>query len=79
MEDAATAKACAFHAGLLLAGQVGCNRLAVESDYMEVIETMQNGGNSLGAAAVIHEESVATRPNNMDLVYEYGASPGSTR
>lgn len=35
---------------------VGCNRLLVESDCMEMVEVMQNGGNSLGVAATIYEE-----------------------
>ena len=56
VEDAATAEASALRDGLLLAGEVGCNKLLVESDCMEVVEIMQNGGNSLGAAAAIYEE-----------------------
>jgi hypothetical protein len=54
--DAATAEARALRDGLLLAGQVGCNNLIINSDCMDVIETMQNGGNSLGGAAAIYEE-----------------------
>jgi hypothetical protein len=42
--------------GLLLAGQVGCNRLEVNSNCIEVIEIMNDGGNSLGPAAAIYEE-----------------------
>jgi ribonuclease HI len=56
VEDAATAEACALRHGLLLAGEVGCSNLLVESDCSEVVEVMQNGGNSLGAAAAIYEE-----------------------
>ena len=56
VEDAATAEAHAIRNGLLLAGSVGCNRIMVESDCMEVVETMQNNGNSLRAAATIYEE-----------------------
>ena len=57
VEDAATAEACALRNGLLLAGEVGCNKLVVESDCIEVVEVMQYGGNSLGAAATIYEDS----------------------
>ena len=56
MEDAATAEALAVRNGLLLAGDVGCNKVIVESDCVDVVETMQNGGNSLGPAAAIYEE-----------------------
>jgi ribonuclease HI len=54
--DAATAEARALRDGLLLAGQVGCNNLIVNSDCMDVIETMRNGGNSRGGVAAIYEE-----------------------
>jgi hypothetical protein len=54
--DAATAELRALRDGLLLAWQVGCNILIVNSDCMDVIETMRNGGNSLGGAAAIYEE-----------------------
>ena len=56
VEDAATAEGHALRNGLLLAGQVGCNRVIVESDCLEVIQIMKDGGNSLGAAAAIYEE-----------------------
>jgi ribonuclease HI len=54
--DAASAEARALRDGLLLAGQVGCLKLVVKSDCMEVISTMQEGENSIGAAAAIYEE-----------------------
>ena len=56
VEDDATAEACALCDGLLLAGEIGCNKLVVESDCSEVVEIMQNGGNSLGVTAAIYEE-----------------------
>ena len=55
-EDAATAEACALRDGLLLAGEIGCNKVVVESDCMEVVEIMQNGGNSRGPTSTIYEE-----------------------
>jgi hypothetical protein len=55
--DAASAEARAdLRDGLILAGQAECNRLLINSDCMEVIETMRNGGNSVGVAAAIYEE-----------------------
>jgi hypothetical protein len=54
--DASTAEALALRDGLQLVGQVGCSRLMVQSDCMDVILTMQDGGNSVGAAAAIYEE-----------------------
>jgi hypothetical protein len=54
--DVVSAEARALRDGLLLAGQVGCSKLIVDSDCMEVISTMLEGGNSIGAAAAIYEE-----------------------
>ena len=56
VEDGATAEARGLRDGLILANDLGCNNLHVEADCMEVIDTMQNGGNSLGPAAAIYEE-----------------------
>jgi ribonuclease HI len=47
ISDAATAEARALRDGLLLAGQVGCTKLVVNSDCMDVIEIMQDGGINL--------------------------------
>ena len=52
----ATAEAHALRDVLVLAGQVGCNRLEVNSDCMDVIDVMLNGGNTLGPATAIFEE-----------------------
>ena len=54
--DAPTVEATPLQDGGVLAGNVGCNRLVVESDCMEVVEVMHNGGNSLDVAAAIYEE-----------------------
>jgi hypothetical protein len=45
-----------FWDGLILATQVGCNRIEVNSDCMEVIDITNDGRNSLGAAAAIYED-----------------------
>ena len=54
--DALTAEAVALRFGLLLAQKTGCNRLIINSDNMEVIDTMMNGGQSAGPAAAIFED-----------------------
>ena len=54
--DALTAEAVALRFGLLLAQKTGCNRLIINSDNTEVIATMNNGGQSAGAAAAIFED-----------------------
>jgi hypothetical protein len=56
ISNAAIAEARALGDGLLLVGQVGCTRLVVNNDCMDVIEIMQDGGNSHGAAASFYEE-----------------------
>ena len=56
VSDPTTAEVQALRDGLLLAGQVGCSRIEVNSDCMEVIDVMQSAGNSLGPAAAIYEE-----------------------
>ncbi|XBJ10683.1 hypothetical protein VPH35_015501 [Triticum aestivum] len=50
------AEALALKFGLTLAQRAGCNRLIINSDNMEVIETMQDGGQSAGAAAAIFDD-----------------------
>jgi ribonuclease HI len=54
--DVPTAEARALRDGLVLAGQMGCSKLEVNSDCMEVINTMEQEGNSAGPAAAIYEE-----------------------
>lgn len=50
------AEVAALKFGLLFAQKAGCNRLVVNSDNMEVIDTMKNGGNSAGAAAAVFDD-----------------------
>ena len=42
--DAPMAEAYALKEGLMLAQHIGCNRLIIQSDYMEVVQTMNDGG-----------------------------------
>ena len=46
----------AFRFGLSLAQRVGCNRLMINSDNLEFIDTMKNGGRSAGAATAIFDD-----------------------
>ena len=54
--DVLMAEALALKFGLNLAQRAGCNRLIINSDNLEVIETMQDGGQSAGAAAAIFDD-----------------------
>ena len=54
--DAAMAEAFALRDGLLLAQQIGCNRVEIQADCLEVVTTMNEGGFSATAAAPIYDE-----------------------
>jgi len=56
--DVASSEAAALRDGLLLAQQIGCNRIEIQSDCMEVVQTMQGGGFSATAAVAIYDEIV---------------------
>jgi len=42
--NAPMAEAYALKKGLMLAQYIGCNRLIMQSNCMEVVQTMENGG-----------------------------------
>lgn len=48
----ATTEARALRGGLILAGNIGHNKLIVEADYLQVIEMVRNGGYLIGPVAV---------------------------
>jgi ribonuclease HI len=54
--DAPMAEAYALKEGLMLAQHIGGNRLIVQSDCMEVVEIMRNGGFTANLAAAIYDE-----------------------
>ena len=56
--DAASSEAAALRDGLLLAQQIGCTRIEIQSDCMEVVQTMHDGGFSVTAAVAIYDEIV---------------------
>ena len=54
--DAMSAEIAALKQGLQLALSVGCNRIICCSDNMDVVQAMQQGGYSNGAAAAIFDD-----------------------
>lgn len=54
--DAPMAEAYALKEGLMLAQQIGCNRVIFQSHCMQVVDTMKDGGFSATTAAAIYEE-----------------------
>ena len=54
--DVGTAEAHALRLGLLLAQRMGITKLIVESDCLEVIDTMNNGGFTASGAAAIYSD-----------------------
>ncbi|XBJ18075.1 hypothetical protein VPH35_009334 [Triticum aestivum] len=54
--DVLTTETLALRFGLILARKASCNRLIVNSNNMEVIDTMKNGGQSTGAAAAVFDD-----------------------
>ena len=56
--DAPMAEALALREGLGLASQIGCNRLMVQTDCMEVVEIMKQQGMFATASGPIYEECV---------------------
>ena len=56
VSDAAAAEAYALRHGLLLAQQLGVNKLIVEADCLEVIDIMNSGGFAATGAAAIYAD-----------------------
>jgi ribonuclease HI len=54
--DAPSAELMAVKDGLLLARHIGCNRIIIQSDCLEVVETVQQGGFLAAAGAPIYDE-----------------------
>ena len=50
------AEAFALIDGLLLAQQIGSNRVQIQADCIEVVDTMLDGGFSATASAAIYED-----------------------
>jgi len=56
--DTQMAEAYALKEGLMLAQHIGGNRLIFQSDCMEVVEVMKNGGFTANSAAAIYDECI---------------------
>jgi len=56
--DAPMAETLALREGIILAQQIGCSKLLIQSDCSEVVETMKQGGFSATSSAAIYEECV---------------------
>ena len=69
--DAPMAEAYALKEGLMLAQYIGCNRLIVQSDCMEVVQTMENGGFSATSAATLYDESKIIWNGFQDISIEH--------
>lgn len=69
--DAGIAEAYALRHGLLLAQQLGITKVVSESDCMEVINTMNNGGFTASGAAAIYSDCLvlAIRYNSVSFVH----------
>ena len=50
------AEVIALREGLLLAQQIGCSRLMIQSDCLEVVETMKQDGITATASAHVYDE-----------------------
>ncbi|KAI4989132.1 hypothetical protein ZWY2020_036449 [Hordeum vulgare] len=70
-DDAGSAEARGLRDGLLLANELGMQKLVVESDCMEVVDTMLEGGNSLGLAAAIYEECAFLANNFSCIMFQF--------
>jgi hypothetical protein len=69
--DAAMAEAIALCKGLSLAMALGCGRIIVNSDGMEVNEVMKEGGQSLGTTAIIYEECYRMVQDFSCVIFEH--------
>jgi hypothetical protein len=54
--DAPMAEAYALQEELMLAQHIGCNRLIIQSDYMDVIQIMKDRDFSTNSAAAIDDD-----------------------
>jgi len=54
-------EAYALKEGSILAQHIGCNRLIIQSNCMEVVETMKDGGVSATSTADLYDECITVR------------------
>jgi ribonuclease HI len=71
VDSVATAEAMALRDGLTKAESMGCSRLVVNSDCIEVIQIMKNGGYTQGPAAAIYDDCVYLCREFVDVIFEH--------
>ena len=71
MIDAPMAEAYAVKEGPLLAQNIGSNRLVIQADSMEVVETTKEGGFSANSAAAIYDECSTIWSGFQDISIEH--------
>jgi hypothetical protein len=54
VEDATTAEAMALRDGLIMVQAIGCSNMVINSDCVEVVDVMKNGGHTQGPAVAIY-------------------------
>jgi ribonuclease HI len=69
--DAPLAEAYALKEGLMLAQHIGCNQLIIQSDRMEVVETMKDGGFTTNSAAAVYDECNIIWSGFQDITIEH--------
>jgi hypothetical protein len=71
VEDAATADAMVLRDGLIMVEALGCSKLVINSDCVEVIDVMKNGGHTQGPAAAIYEDFFFLCREFNDVIFEH--------
>ena len=69
--DALMAEALALWFGLSLATTDECNCIEVNSDNIEVIETMKNGGRSFGLSAAVFDDIYHLACDFPHIIFEH--------
>ena len=69
--DAPMAEAYALKEGLMRAQHIGYNRLIIQSNCMEVVETMKDGGFSGTFAAVVYAECATVWSGFQEISIEH--------
>lgn len=70
VQDTLSAEAHALTQGLILEKTMGCNRIIISSDCMEVTSVMQQGGNSHGIAAAVFLDCYHLATENLKFQFE---------
>ena len=66
------AEAWALHDGLCLAQSIGTNKIVCQTDYLEVVTTMQEGGFSATPAAAIYDECMRMWRDFTEISIKHG-------